>query len=72
MKSKKLAQLLAKKRKKQDTPKPRSNVFMSRDIEVPEPDQVVVDPTTDSILMNTSASRLWINTRRNVNFGTEL
>jgi hypothetical protein len=71
MKSKKLQQLLAKRKKKptDDNPKPKSNVFASRDIEVPEPDQVVVDPTNDSILMNTSASRLWINTRRNIATG---
>ena len=67
--SKKLQKLLARKRKKKladDSVKPKPNVFASRDIEVPDPDQVVVDPENDSVLMNTNASRLWINTRRNL------
>jgi hypothetical protein len=70
MKSKKLAQLL-KRKKKPEPDKPKANVFASRNIEVPEPDQVVVDPVDkgECVLMNSNMSRLWINTRNNVTLG---
>ena len=66
MKSKKLAQLLKHKKKQADDIKPKQNVFLARDIEVPDPENYAVEPETDTVLFNTSASRIWINTRRNL------
>jgi hypothetical protein len=69
MKSKKLAQLLAKRKKPAEQEPQPKNVFMARDVTPKEPDAFVVDPENDSVLFNTSMSRLWINTRNNVTLG---
>jgi hypothetical protein len=70
MKSKKLAQLLKRKKKPEQEPQPK-NVFMARDVTPQEADAFVVDPVDESecVLMNSNMSRLWINTRNNVTLG---